>query len=279
MFHVKNMSLEDLEFAVRITDTMSWNLVEEDFNFMMQLEPEGCFVLLSNSERIGIATTISFGKVGWIGNVIVSQNQRKQGAGSLLVEHCVNYLESKKVETAGLYSYMDKIPFYERLGFKYSSEFTVLKGKGFSSQVKADLKKATKENINKVIDYDHSCFGAPRRKLLEPILLNPNNLCYMAIEDGQILGYATAKVYQEMAEIGPLVCQQGRSDIAIDLLKTILNRLDGFEVSMCVSKKEQAILNMLIDARFKESFRVAKMFFGPSIVENCIYVAESLERG
>ncbi|MDH5702305.1 MAG: hypothetical protein OEZ12_06000, partial [Candidatus Bathyarchaeota archaeon] len=62
------MSFEDLKFAVQITDQMSWNFVEEDFKFMMELEPEGCFVLLYDSERVGIATAVCFGKIGWFGN-------------------------------------------------------------------------------------------------------------------------------------------------------------------------------------------------------------------
>jgi N-acetylglutamate synthase-like GNAT family acetyltransferase len=279
MFHVKEMSLEDLKFAVRITDTMGWNLVEDDFKFFMQLEPGGCFVLLSDSERIGLATTVNFGEIGWIGNVIVDQDQRKQGAGSLLVEHCVNHLKSKKVETVSLYAYVDRIRFYERLGFQYDTEFTVLKGKGFSSLVEASLKEAAKEDVQKIIDYDCSCFGASRRKLLEPILLDPDNLCYISIEDRRISGYAIAKVYGQTAEIGPLVCPLGRNDLAIDLPKAILHRLNGFEVSMCLPKKEHVILNMLMDAGFKESFPVARMFSGRPLVENCIYVAESLERG
>jgi GNAT superfamily N-acetyltransferase len=279
MFHVKKMSTEDLEFAVRITDTMDWSLVKEDFEFAMQMEPDGCFVLLSNSERIGLAMTISFGKIGWIGNVIVSQNQRKHGAGSLLIEHCINYLKSKKVETVALYAYMDRIPFYERLGFRNDTEFIVLKGKGFSSPVEANWKEATKKDIREVIDRDCSCFGGSRRKLLEPILLDPANLCYVLVEDGRISGYATAKVYDETAEIGPLICPLGRDDIAIGLLKAVLNRLSGFDVSMCFPQSENLILNMLLGAGFEENFHVARMSFGPSIVDKCIYVAESLERG
>jgi hypothetical protein len=258
---------------------MGWNLVEEDFKFMMHLEPDGCFVLLSNSERTGIATAVSFGEVGWVGNVIISENRRKQGAGSLLVRHCVKYLANRNVETIGLYSYIDKVPFYRRLGFEYDSEFSVLKGKSFSSPSGAGVREVTKEDMQEVIAYDQSCFGASRRKLLEPILLNPHNLCYVSIEDDQILGYVAAKVYEQMAEIGPLVCRQGRSDIAVNLLKTALNRLQGFEVFMCVPKKEPVILNLLKGASFSENFRVARMFFGRPVVKDCIYMAESLERG
>lgn len=91
MFQVKKMTTKDFDFAVRLTDTMNWQLTEEDFEFMLRLEPEGCSVLLHNSRRVGILTTISFDKTGWIGNVIVDEDCRKRGAGSLLVKHAMDY--------------------------------------------------------------------------------------------------------------------------------------------------------------------------------------------
>lgn len=279
MFQVKNMSMEDFAFAVRLTDTMNWSLSEEDFKFIMELEPDGCFVVLDDSERIGVATTITFGRVGWLGNIIVSENHRERGAGSLLVRHSIEHLTNKNVETIGLYSYIKRIPFYTKLGFEYDTEFIVLKGKGFSAPTKACLREAGKDDIQKIADLDRLCFGASRRKLLEPILLYSNNLCYISIEDDQILGFAVAKVYNGLVEVGPLVCRRASSDIAIDLLKATLNRLQGFEVSMCIPKKENTIFKMLTKFGFRESFRVARMFFGHPIIKECIYMAESLERG
>jgi len=279
MFNIKKMSFEDLAFAVQITDQMSWNLVEEDFKFMMELEPEGCFVLLHDSERVGIATAVCFGKIGWFGNFIVDESHRNRGAGSMLVKHAVKYLKSRNVETIGLYSYIEKIPFYERLGFKYDSEFVVVEGKGLPQQSKPNLWKVQNENIQDVIDYDCSCFGGSRKKLLESILLNSVNTCYLCIEGRQIIGYGVAKVYGEMAELGPLVCKKGRGDVAVKLLWANLNGLEGFEVSGCVPKKELAIISMLRENKFTEKFRVARMFLGSPIARDCIYVAESLERG
>lgn len=279
MLHVKTMSKDDLAFAINITDTMEWNLAEEDFKFIMKLEPEGCFVLLNHSERIGIATTISFEKIGWIGNLIVTENQRKKGAGALLVRHSIEYLKNKNVETVGLYSYIETVPFYGRLGFEYDSEFIVLEGKGFSSPIHADVREIRKEDVQEVIDFDKFCFGASRRKLLEPILLNPNNLGYISMENDQIAGYAAAKVYDGITELGPLVCLKEHSDVAIDLLKATLLRLEGHHVSMCIPKKEFMILKLLNGAGFGENFHVARMFFGHPLVRDCIYMAESLERG
>jgi len=279
MFQTKTMSKEDFEFAVRITNQMGWNLARDDFEFAMELEPKGCFVMFYNSERVGLATTISFGRIGWFGNLVVSKNCRRKGAGSLLVQHSIEYLKRKGAETVGLYAYMEKIPFYKRLGFNYDSDFVVLKGKGFPSSVKANIRKAREQDMERIITYDSACFGASRKKLLEPIILYPANLCYMFNDDEQVSGYAVAKVYDGMAELGPLMCPRERSDIAVELLKATLNSVNGYEVHMCIPQKESLIIDMLKKAGFSESFRVARMFLGPPITEQSISLAESLERG
>lgn len=278
MFYVKKMSLEDFGFAVRLTDTKGWNLIEDDFKFALELEPEGCFVLYDNAERIGIITSINFGKIGWFGNLIIEEKNRKKGAGSLLVRHVVNYLKSKNVETVGLYSYIDTVSFYKKLGFKYDSDFIVLEGKTFASTVKVSVKEARKQDYQKIIEYDHHCLGISRKKLLEKILHNPNNLCYFVLENEQIQGYIMAKVYEEIAEIGSLVCQSRRK-VAIDLVKTILNKLEGFQVSLCIPEKEKALHDFLTKSGINEHFHVARMFYKPLNLKECIYIAESLERG
>jgi len=279
MLKIRKMTPDDFKFAVHITDTMNWKMALDDFEFILKLEPRGCFVLLDDSEKIGIATTISFGKVGWFGNLIVTETHRNKGAGSQLVKHAIRYLASRKVETIGLYAYLDKTPFYRKLGFEYNSEFIVLKGKGFSSPTKANLRQAKKENTRDIINLDKACFGASRKKLLEPILIDPNNLCYIATEHGHMVGYTLAKIYEDTAELGPLVCKKGRSDAAINLLKANLNNLKKLDANICVPKRESAVLKMLMKSGFKENFRVARMFFKPPMMKDCIYVAESLERG
>ncbi|MGQ9507338.1 MAG: GNAT family N-acetyltransferase [Candidatus Bathycorpusculaceae bacterium] len=109
------MSEEDLDFAVRLTDTKNWSLTSEDFLFMMKLEPEGCFTLWDDSKKVGIVTSINYGRIGWLGNLIVEEKHRRKGAASLLVKQVINYLISRGAQTVGLYSYMDTITFYRRV--------------------------------------------------------------------------------------------------------------------------------------------------------------------
>jgi len=273
------MTPEDFDFAVQITDKMNWNLTTSDFEFMVELEPDGCFILLENSKKIGLATTISFGTIAWFGNLIVNESDRKRGAGSHLVRHSIEYLTRKHVKTIGLYAYLDRIHFYERLGFKQDAEFTVLNGRGSSFPVKSAMAVAGKQDLQKIIEFDEFCLGASRRRLLERIILDPDNLCCLSIEEKRVVGYAVAKVYRQMSEIGPLVCQKGREDLAINLLRSLLSKLEGYEVSMYVPSEDNTILDCLKTLKFAEGFSVVRMFLGSPIDQDCICMAESLERG
>ena len=279
MFHVEKMAADDFPFAIQLTDTVNWNMTEEDFRLMIELEPDGCFILCDDSEKIGVATSVSFGKVGWFGNLIVHEDYRKRGVGTLLVKHAIRYLKSRNVETIGLYAYPWLLRFYGDLGFERDEDFVVLRGKGFSSDRRSYLKEASKENMEAVVGFDSRCFGASRRKLLKHILFNADNLCYVSGGNGTIAGYVAAKVYGGMAEVGPAVCSQARDDIAVALLRAVLDRLEGFEIFMCVPRRDAVVLDMLFKGGFREDFRVVRMFSGPAIARGCFYIAESLERG
>ena len=279
IFHVEKMKAEDFPFAVQLANTMHWNMTVKDFEFMLELEPQGCFVQFHDMERVGIATSVGFGKVGWLGNFIVKEDVRREGAGSLLMKTAIDYLKSKGVETIGLYAYPHLVKFYKSFGFESDIDFLVLKGKTAFLASQEMLKAATKRDIPKLIALDCKCFGANRKKLLEPLFLNKDNLCYTSTENSKITGYVAAKVYEKMAEVGPLICHANRGEDALLLLKTVLTRLNGLKVFIYVPKKETILLNMLYQAGFEEDFRVVRMHFGPAIVKNCICTAESLERG
>ncbi|MEM3696718.1 MAG: GNAT family N-acetyltransferase [Candidatus Bathyarchaeia archaeon] len=275
------MSKEDLDFAIRLTDTKNWGLTEEDFLFMMKLEPNGCFTLWENSERAGIVTSINYGRIGWLGNLIVEEKHRRKGAASLLVKQVINCLMSKGAETVGLYSYIDAVTFYRRLGFQRDEEFTVMEGKASKSEIKAsEIKKAKeKDELQKIIEYDNSCLNISRKKLLETIFYQPKNLCYFSIEKGEVCGYVMAKVYEGFAEVGPLICNRENHEVALNLIKTVLNKVEGSFVTLCLPKKELTLRKAFNQLGIRESFDVTRMFFRPINLKDCIYIAESLERG
>jgi GNAT superfamily N-acetyltransferase len=279
MFKIRPMTHEDFTFAIELANTMDWNMAIEDFQFMTSLEPGGCFVLFDDSKPIGLATSNSYGSVGWFGNLIVKEEYRGKGAGSQLVKHAIDFLHAKGVETIGLYAYPNLVEFYSRLGFRNDADFSVMHApvlKALSAEV---LSSVGANNIHQIAAFDRGCFGGDRRKLLESIVLDEGNLSYYFSKADEVTGYIAATVYETMAWVGPLVCQEGNFDTAVKLLKGVLSKLTDLSVYIALPIKEVSLTTILSNAGFKEDFSVVRMFFGPNAARNCIYLAESLERG
>ena len=279
MFHVKPMAKGDFRFATDLANTMGWNMAPEDFQFNLNLDPGGCLVAFNGRERVGVATCISFGKVGWFGNLIVKEKYRGKGAGRLLVKHALKYLQGKGAQTVGLYAYRDLHRFYGSLGFEVEQEFTVFEVESLGAFEQKKLRVIGMLDIGEVERFDASYFGADRKRLLESIILEKGNLGYVWREGNVVEGYVAATVYERMAWVGPMICREGRGDVAIELLRAALPNLSGKSVYTVLPKKETALANLLLSAGFKEGFSVSRMFFGEAVAKNCIYLAESLERG
>ncbi len=279
MFKVKLMSERDYFFATKLANTMDWNMAKADFEFVKFLEPEGCFVLFEGSKKAGIATCISYGELGWFGNLIVKEGYRNMGGGGVLVKHSMDYLCAKGVKTIGLYAYPNLANFYGCLGFKLDEDFSVLCAQPPDLIKSEHLPTIRELHFKSVSKMDRKCFGGDRKKLLKSIIFEPNNFnCYFS-ENNEVLGYVASTVNQSMAWIGPLICDASRPDVAILLVKAVLSKLHGKTVYTVVPKKNSFLFNSFINLGFRESFFVSRMYFGERPAGNCIYLPESLERG
>jgi len=273
------MRASDHAFATQLANTMNWNMAPEDFQFMASLEPKGCFVLFDGSKRVGIATCISYGKIGWFGNLIVEEDCRHRGAGSILVTQAVDYLHDKGVKTVGLYAYPHLSQFYSSLGFKFDEDFSFLYKEEFGSITAEALPTVGKQQFSTINKLDGQCFGGDRKRLLESIVLEEGNASFYFSDSDGLVGYVAATIYETMAWIGPLVCQATRNDVANLLINAVLTKVVGKSVYVVAPKKEVSLFKSLASLGFKEEFFVSRMFLGEKPAKNCIYLAESLERG
>jgi predicted N-acetyltransferase YhbS len=278
---IEKLQTKHFQSAADLANTMDWHMTAEDFEFNKQLEPNGCFVAVEKDKVVGAATCINYGQVGWFGNLIVDNTYRKQSLGTQLVEHAINYLKSQGATTIGLYAYQHLMEFYGKLGFKQCTDFVVLKADSVDEIHKGDLpvKKLDRKNIARLVQLDKNCFGANREKLVQAILGNRDNPCYCAYQGSEIISFATAKVYQEAAEVGPLVCSDDNQQTAFALLSKIFQDIKGYEAYLYVPANETVLLHLAKQVGFKDQFHLTQMFFGSILAKNCLYLAESLERG
>ncbi len=262
-----------------LANTMDWNMAPADFEYALSLEPEGCFLLKDSAKRVGIATCIGYDRLGWFGNLIVKEDYRKKGAGAALVSHAVKYLQRKGVETVGLYAYPHLVGFYGKLGFVAEKDFTLMHAKCLGKMTAEGLPQVGKSEFERIAQFDAQCFGGDRKRLLKAIIQDPNNLsCYLTLNH-QVSGYVAATVIGDAAWIGPLICPPKKFDTATALLKAALSDLVGKSVYSVVSKQDKALLDFFSRVGFAEEFAVSRMFLGRAAAQDCVYIAESLERG
>jgi GNAT superfamily N-acetyltransferase len=279
MFKIEPMQPQNYAFATELANSMNWNMAPEDFEFNVALEPHGCFVLFDDIKPVGIATCISYGRIGWFGNLIVKEEIRQRGGGSLLVKHAITYLQSKGAETIGLYAYPNLLSFYGELGFKKDEELIILKAAPVYKSCQRDLPKINECNFRSVALLDEQCFGGDRNKLLRSIFPVKGNLAfYLSGVDG-VVGYVASTVFETIAWVGPLMCIESREDMAVKLLEAALTRLQGKDAFVATPKKNKKLICALQAKGFVEDFSVVRMYFGKVAARNCIYLAESLERG
>jgi N-acetylglutamate synthase-like GNAT family acetyltransferase len=192
---------------------MNWELTEKDFTFMMELEPKGCFVALADAKRVGITTTAHFGKIGCIGNVIVDAQYRSKGIGVKLVQEATRYLSDKYATTIALYAYQNTVEFYEKMGFKADYHLIRFTGEGQRSQEKCDNVRAmTQRDLEEAINMDQTCMNWNRERLLRRKFTESGDLCYVARENGKLVGFVMADRYRQ--EIGPLICRTNHDEEA-----------------------------------------------------------------
>lgn len=273
------MTQDDFAFAIRLTDTMHWDLTKKDFMFMTALEPQGCFVALDGAKRVGITTTAHFDKIGWIGNVIVDAHYRSRGIGAKLVKDAIEYLSEKSVDTVALYAYLDTVKFYEKIGFKVDLDFIRFAGQGIRNRTATNAtRRMTQQDLKEVIDFDRSCMGWNRERLLRRIFTDSKDLCFVARKENKPLGFIMADWYRQ--EIGPLMCRVSSDDEALCLLKNVLSKLANIRVRIGVSEARRRAVGGLVDLGFKEEFRVTLMHLGEKLPDaQCLVAMESLERG
>jgi N-acetylglutamate synthase-like GNAT family acetyltransferase len=279
MFQVKTMTPKDYPFAVQLANTMNWNMTKEDFKFSMALEPNGCFILFDGAERLGLITCISFGGVGWFGNLIVTPQARRRGAGKALVQHTLDYLRSMGAETVGIYAYPELQGFYGGFGFKPDAEFSVMHNDQVECSSNAQVFRANMQDLPLLNSFDSQIFGGNRLKLLESTLKKPENMVFYVKDKEGITGFVAAKVFGGSVEFGPLVCKPRHPEVAEELVLAALTRLNGSEVSLYLPTKQKGLYEMLIGLGFVDDFRLIRMFCGAPKIPGALYMAESLERG
>lgn len=116
---VITFGLRHIGAAMRLKEAAGWNQTQRDWERLLEMEPEGCFGLLSDGELVATATAVCYGReLAWIGMVLTDPAYRGRGFARRLMEHALDFCDRRAVGWIKLDATAMGRPLYRKLGFE-----------------------------------------------------------------------------------------------------------------------------------------------------------------
>jgi len=270
------MTRNDLDFAVALTDAENWGYLRSDFERLISLSPDGCFVARGRLRRVGIITTTRHGDYGFLGSLIVMKNHRDSGIGKALFAHAIDHLRERGTTTIELNGVFPAVTIYRRFGFhdKYlSPRFARLPA--LCDAHPETLRRVTTDEI---VSFDREHSRIDRSAVLARFCDDFRESIF-AIGDGQLSAYAFVRPRATgNVAVGPLVAKS--PDAAIALLRTILSRFHDKLILIVVPEMKTEFVQTLVAEGFFYQCPWLRMYWGTRLdLDDYSYGIISPEKG
>jgi ribosomal protein S18 acetylase RimI-like enzyme len=260
---IREMQYTDLPFTAACTSAEGW--ASEDLatleGFFLH-DNRGCFIAELGGQPAGMCIATCYGASGFIGELIVGPASRGRGIGASLLNHSVDYLRTKGVETVYLDGVLKAVDLYERNGFRKICRSWRFTGH-LAGQSHPNVRRMTQEDMQQVASLDSQAFGEDRSFFLLHRLERYPDLGWVMVEGGHITGYILGRSGEAWLSAGPWVVSETISDPG-DLLQAFALGASGRPVTVGILEKNHAACDLVrslgFEARADSPWRMA---FGP----------------
>ncbi|HJX70499.1 MAG TPA: GNAT family N-acetyltransferase [Bacteroidales bacterium] len=251
-FDIRKIRPEDFDL-VRDLPPDDWNFNYADF--LKQHFHEKYFYAVVTYTAAGITGTgnaFFFGKSGWLGNIIVKSEHRKQGIGLFITGHLIRHLTKTGCETVFLLATEKGAGIYQKAGFK-----SVIKYRYFSSEsdipysLPKEVRRMNHFDLEEILKLDIRVTGEDRHFLISQYYENG----WVYAKDSSISGY-----YLPDFGRGVVIASDRKAGIEfLELKHSQKNVRSGVPV-----ENKQAI-KFFEDNKFKENPSCTRMMLGRKI--------------
>ena len=205
----------DLGEVMRLKESAGWNQTAQDWERLLELEPEGCFGMERDGVLVATATALAYGQdLAWIGMVLTLPEHRGHGYAGRLMERAMEFAERRGVARVGLDATDMGFELYRRFGF---APVSIVERWERPGQAGAVAPAAVAEWVPDPV-LDRAAFGTDRSRLLD-------NLAREGAASVPGEGYAMGRAGSQAAYFGPCVARS--ADASRQLLAWILARHPG----------------------------------------------------
>jgi GNAT superfamily N-acetyltransferase len=202
---------------------------------------------------IGCGIAYCFGKTGWLGNIIVIPDFRRQGIGRSITMHLMDYLREKGCNTQILIATEMGENIYRNLGFRISSMYDFYRCDSAVAAYKfPGIRKMEKGDIPAVEKIDRMITGETRSGFLEKYY--SGGWVYERRSRG-IGGF-----YLPDFSNGPVEAEE--TEIGLELM---MFRLAHGRLTAAIPEENRAAGEFLVSLKFRKYRTAPRMVFGPEV--------------
>ena len=269
------MTKNDAAFAASLSTAEGWGFYDADFRRLVDLDPEGCFIARSDSERVGMVCTISYRSFAFIGCLIVLRRARGRDIGLRLMQTAIGYLDKKNIITIELDGVIAAVPMYRKLGFNDKYLSYRMKIDEHTDSAAAPLPTV---DIPEILRFDLAKTGIERGAVLYRLLQEyPDGVC--TVYDEGIRGYGLIRQREGgFCMLGPLVAED--DGYADELVRRLLGRAAHAPVVVGVPGSATRAVEVMLNNGFLCTQPSLRMYRGERIeYESCVYGILGPEKG
>ena len=155
-------------------------------------------------------STVTYdGRVAWIGMILVDPGARRQGIGTRMLHHCIDYLKARGAASIKLDATPMGQPVYEKIGFL--PEYGAARWEGTNVEMPSlpsgapEVVPFTSNDREALQALDKPVFGSNRTELLLKIREAAPNCAGCVRRDTALSGIVMARIGTDAHHIGPLI--------------------------------------------------------------------------
>ena len=204
---LRDATLDDLSALAALRESVKWGVNEWALRLVVERPGARC-VVATDAERtvVAVGSGIVYGRLGFIGNMIVTGAHRRRGVGTAILEAVTRFLEDAGCDRLELNATSEGRPLYEAHGFRSigrSSTTQIPAVTALSPDPSVTTRRAGADDLDRIATYDRPRFGGDRQALLSALLEDRAATFVVAERDGAVAGYACIR--QDTPRVGPLL--------------------------------------------------------------------------
>lgn len=226
---------DDLSFRTATLDDLAAisdlrlqvGMAPHDWALRLAIAPPNarCLVVEDQAGRlVAVGSGVAYTPLGFVGNMMVAEDRRRQGIGSAVLDAVVAFLQERGCTRLELFATQQGRPLYARHGFTPTEP-------GSRAHLRHDLPLAPGDDImvtdgderalRSLVEYDTPRFGGRRTPLLAAMLADDERPTLVARRGETVVGYGWLRVDED--RIGPWVADE--PEIAAAILAEAFRRV------------------------------------------------------